>query len=287
MRPLTLLHKLLANILAAVCCCWLLGNLFTLTAKAQNSDDKQTIVELYSRSDLGNYDKPAQNRDPVGFWNNQRVFQKRGIVIEDKDYIVRNRYWILDERATGRVKEVIPLAEGARVRVVFADDKGWQQQGFVKRDQVVTERKSTMTVRQSYQGDTDVETDEVSYSYRIEGVWVDPSTAGMLSYDDNGRPVVEYPSTIVGLVRPHIGEAVIRSLDWCDGFADGGPLPFGRLASLPGEYAGDVVDFRDQDGYVSVRWRKTGRTTSHRFDSHGFYDIELADQINDEANAKK
>lgn len=249
-----------------------------------NAEDRPALVELYVRTDFDDYDKPAQNRDPVGFWENQRVFQKRGIVIEDKDYIVRERYWVLDETATGLVKEAIPLKDGARTRVVFANTNGWQERGFEKRGKVVTERKSTMKVRSNYRGDADVETDEVSYSYRIEGVWVDPSTAGILSYDDNGKPVIEYPSTIIGLVRPQIGDTVIRSLDWCNGFADGGPSPFGLLALLPSACAGEVVAPRDEDGYVAVRWQNTGRKTSYRFDSHGFYDVNLAKNKENQAS---
>jgi hypothetical protein len=78
----------------------------------------------YSAADLRKWEQPSQFRNPVGFWSGRRVIQKRGIVIEDRDHIVRERYWVLDEYATGNVVEVSLVSTGARLRVRFISKAG-------------------------------------------------------------------------------------------------------------------------------------------------------------------
>jgi hypothetical protein len=234
----------------------------------------------YSREQFESWNKPMQQRSPVSFWKGKKVFQKRGIVIEDRDYIVKNRYWILDEAAVGDVIDVVVLKEDVRLIVRFPKEKnGWKETGFEKSDQQVSESTSTTTttIRKNYRGEMEGESDTLTYtySYKIKGYEVDKAYCGVLDHDDNGHPIVDFPATIVGLQRLTVGDRVVRGPDWSDGYADGGSSPVGQMASHSDEFFGTVEHPRNVDGYVDVKWQKTGRLTAHRFDSHGFYDVEI------------
>lgn len=224
-------------------------------------------------------DGPYQFREPEKFWKDKVVFQKRGIVIEDDDFIVRKRYWVLDQSVTGQVVSVEPADKKDVFLTVRFDGMGggWRQRGINVRDRTVSRTRRDVTVRSDPYGDgANVNVDEVTFSYRIEGEQVDPNRCGVIVGREGPVTMVRFPNHIVSLVSPRKGDTVVRSWDWHDGFADGGRSARGRFETSFGECVGTVLCDRDEHGFIEVEWQKTKRKKSHRFDHFGYFDIEPA-----------
>ena len=222
-------------------------------------------------------DRPYQFREPKRFWLHQAVFQKRGIVIEDDDFIVRKRYWVLDRAVVGQVVQVDTLEKGLDLLVRFDSMAGWQTTGMNIQNRMVAETERSVTIRQDYSGDgVEVDTDEVTFSYTIEGEEVDPDRCGVIERREGNVVFVRFPSSLMSLVSPRVGDRVTRSFDWHDGFADGGSDATGLGPEHPEECFGIVERERDEKGFIYVRWERTGRKKSHRFDNYGYYDVQLA-----------
>lgn len=225
-------------------------------------------------------DRPYQFRDPKRFWLEQQVFQKRGIVVEDDDYIVRRCYWVLDPTVVGQVTDVEVVDDGAFLTVRFENiGGGWRKHGINMQDRAVSKTSRATTVRTDPYGDgADIQTDEVTFSYRIEGEEVDPAFCGLLLRIDDRMAVVRFPVSLVSLAPPRVGDEVVRSWDWHDGFADGGDRAVGMNSGSADDCVGVVESQRDDKGFVNVRWKQTGRRKSHRFDNFGYYDIQLSNE---------
>lgn len=212
---------------------------------------------------------PMRDRDPEEFWLNQRVFQKDGIVVEDRDYIVRERYWILDSYDVGRVTEVKQGDDGTRCTVLFESDERWQQKGFDKKlDSVTTVESTVVPAREGFRVGSIVAT------YRNEGVAVEKARCGIIVRHANEKAVyVEFPAALLCYDLPRVNDRVTRGPDWGDGHADGWSEPIGPSDAK--KYYGEVFAPRDQDGSIDVFWPVTGRTTTHRFDNFGgFFDVQ-------------
>lgn len=222
-------------------------------------------------------DRPHQFREPMEFWLHQMVFQKRGIVVEDDDYIVRQRYWVLDHSVCGQVVQVDATKDGTYLTVRFKSmGPGWQTQGVNIRNRTVTHSKRTVAIRDEPYGDgVEAEMDEVTFSYTIEGEEVDPLRCGVIVRREGNVVFVSFPSSLVSLVSPRVGDRVIRSFDWHDGFADGGSQAVGVDSAGLGDCFGVVERERDEKGFIDVRWERTGRRKRHRFDNCGYYDVRL------------
>jgi hypothetical protein len=232
---------------------------------------------------VGEDDQPFQFREPERFWMHQVVFQKRGIVIEDDDFIVRDRYWILDKSVIGQVVKVDSLARGVNLTVRFDEmGAGWQAKGINVRDRTLTTTQRSVTVRPERYGDgATVETDEVTFSCRIEGDRVDPDRCGLIVRREGNVIFVRFPSSLISLISPSVGDRVIRSFDWHDGLADGGSRPSGVDLEGSTDCFGIVERERDDKGFIDVRWERTGRRKRHRFDNVGYYDVQLVSDAGD------
>lgn len=228
----------------------------------------------------GDDDRPYQFRDPKRFWLRQQVVQRRGIVVEDDDYIVRRQYWVLDPTVVGQVTDVEVVKDGVFVTARFDGiGAGWQKCGINMQDRTVSKTSRATTIRPDSYGDvTDIQTDEVTFSYRLEGDEVDPAVCGLMVRNDGRVVVVRFPAALVSLVSPRVGDEVVRSWDWHDGFADGGDTAVGMQRGSAGDCVGVVESERDEKGFINVRWKQTGRRKSHRFDNFGYYDIQLANE---------
>jgi len=215
--------------------------------------------------------EPYQKTEPEKFWMNRSVFQKKGIVIEDEDHIVRKRWWQLDSHATGKVIKVEVLAAGVFLHVRFEDGKrGWTERGVNRQNQRVTQGKRTTRIRPDSYGDgVTVEHDDVVWQYDIQGEEVEPRVCGLILEHGGGWVVVRFPSALIACVYPRKGDIVRRGADWSSG--EGGSADGGKSTSSIGE----VLVERDKDGWVTVKWEKTGRTKDHRFDQRGYYDLEV------------
>jgi hypothetical protein len=237
--------------------------------KEQKSGDNQVVQD--------NAEIPFQVREPEMFWSGKTVFQKRGIVIEDEDFIIRERYWTLDQSVTGKVIDV-ELADGKDTFVTVGFDGmggGWRAESVNIRDRVVSKTERTLTIRPDHYGDgTKVEVDEVTVTHRIEGDQVEPNRCGVLVRHEGAAIAVRFPGNLLSVVSPRKGDAVVRSWDWHDGFADGGLEPKGRGSEASRECVGRVVRDRDADGFLEIEWEKTKRKKLHRFDHAGYYDVE-------------
>jgi hypothetical protein len=221
--------------------------------------------------------QPYQFREPKQFWMHQFVFQKRGIVVEDDDYIVRKRYWVLDTAVKGQVVQVDAIENGLDLTVRFDSmGSGWNTVGINVQNRRVTKTKRTETIRPDAYGDgTNIEVDEVTFSYTVEGEEVDHDRCGLIVRREGGVVFVRFPSSLLSLVSPRVGDRVARSFDWHDGFADGGRQSQGIDPQLPEGCYGIVESERDEKGFIDVRWERTGRRKRHRFDNFGFYDVQL------------
>lgn len=224
-----------------------------------------------ANSDVTRYSNPLRETDPREFWSrNRRVYQKRGILIEDEDYVVKQRWWELDSRSVGRVVETRSTDRGWVVQVLFTSAGGWQLRTFDKQlESVTVEDKSVKITRQGY----DVET--VALTFKVNGVAVDKSKCGLVIRREGDAAYVEFPAELLSYELPRMNERVMRGPDWFDGYADGGNAPFGALGGHGGACLGTVVEERNDDGNITVRWDRTGRTSVYRFDNRqGFCDIE-------------
>lgn len=229
-------------------------------------------------------DRPYQLREPKQFWLQQKIFQKRGIVVEDDDCIVRRQYWVLDQTVVGQVTDVEVVKDGVFVTARFDGiGAGWQKRGINMQDRRVSKTSRSTTVRPNPYGDgAEIRSDEVTFSYRLEGEEVDPSFCGLLLQHDERVVVVRFPAALVSLVSPRFGDEVVRSWDWHDGFADGGDTAVGMQHGSAGDCVGVVESERDDKGFINVRWKQTGRRKSHRFDNFGYYDVQLANDTEEQ-----
>lgn len=259
--------------LGLVAASWI-GSVTAHNLSAEESSADETIfagnfgAEI-SVEDLKKLGTPTRDRDPKRFWLNQRVFQKDGIVVEDRDYIVRERYWILDSYDVGRVTEVKQGDDGTRCVVLFDSDERWQQKGFDKKLDTVTAVESTVIpAREGFRVGCIVTT------YRNEGVAVDKARCGIIVRHANEEAVyVEFPAALLCYELPRVNDRVTRGPDWGDGYIDGWSEPIGPSDSE--KFYGEVFAPRDLDGSVDVFWPVTGRTTTHRFDNFGgFCDVQ-------------
>lgn len=202
-------------------------------------------------------------RDP-GFWPGRLVVQTRGWVLAqgDEDHIIRKEYWQLGPAAVGRVTSV--RADGTAV-VEFEDGTGWDRRGFEERE-VRTQR-------------WDAEVDHYGrpiaarMSERVrEGIQVEPGDHGhLLEIDADGkRRTVRFPLACLGLAPPPPGARVVPGPDM-------EPLEARRLSRAQGT----VVEARDVDHYIRVRWDDTGREKIHRFDCRRYYDVVPAPTLNE------
>jgi len=231
------------------------------------------LVPAVTLNELKACATPSQHREPEKFWTGKKVFQKRGIVVEDQDFIVRDRYWELDTNAVGKVVGVRQTGMGPICRVVFVDNEHWQKRGFEKKPVSQTVEKQSLQVTHA-----GYEAVSISTSYRIEGVAVDRRLCGQIVSEDGTQRIVEFPAALLSRAMPRLNDKVVRGPDWCDGYADGGGVPIGQVEAGAAGCEGVVVKERDRDGNIDIEWVRTGRVTTHRFDSRDFYDIELAEK---------
>jgi hypothetical protein len=251
------------------------GLLFFLgPPSAARGEGERPLVEgplfpALDRKGVESQKRPASQVDPRKFWGGRRVFQKRGIVVEDKDYIVRERYWWLDDRVIGRVVDVVETGGGWFCRVEF-DKKmraNWQQKGF--------ERQPEREWRLEQKRDG-YKTESFLVEYRGEGVAVPRYACGLVVEERDGVAVVDFPSGLLSPELPRANDWVVRGPDWMDGYVDGAPVPIGPVADDKERFSGVVKSSRNSDGQIEVEWSVTGRTTVHRFDdARGFVDIDL------------
>lgn len=215
--------------------------------------------------------QPCAVRDPKTFWHGRRIFQKAGIVVADKDYVIRNGYWYLDEFSTGRVIDISRGAAGwtCRVRFNVTARKSWDRRIISEGDK----RPQTLEVKR-----VGYKTSYILATYRLEGFAVAPELCGLIVSEKAEITEVEFPVALISPEMPQGNDRVARGADWLDGYIDGGPVPMGPVPGDPSLYLGSVVKKRDADGLVEVKWHTTGRTSVHRFDDRrGFFDIQRFD----------
>jgi hypothetical protein len=235
-----------------------------------------TVLPDVKAGDVVRYSRPLRSLDPKTFWNrNRRVYQKSGILIEDDDYVVKERWWELDSRSVGSVVETRQTDRGWVVEVLFATDDGWQPRTFEKQLESETSEQKTVTLtRRGYQAQT------LTLTYKVNGVAVDRSQCGLIRRREAAAAYVEFPADLLSYELPRMNEQVMRGPDWFDGYADGGYVPFGNLGEQRGACLGSVTEERNDDGNITIRWDRTGRTSSYRFDNrHGFCDIEKVPDV--------
>lgn len=211
---------------------------------------------------------PASLRDP-SFWPGRLVVQTRGWVLSpgDDDHIIRKEYWVLAPAAVGRVTAV--RADGT-AEVEFANGTGWDRRGFEERE-VRTQR-------------WDAEVDQYGRPVAVrmretirEGLQVEPGDHGhLLEVDEqSGRRTVRFPLNCLGLAPPPRGARVVPGPDMK-------PLEARQLAHV----AGTVVEARDGDHYLRVRWDDTVRDKVYRFDKQRYYDVVPATTLNEAPSSR-
>jgi len=245
------------------------------------------IVGRFTPYELEEWDEPLSLRDPEAAWVGQPVFQKSGIVIEDAGYIVKNRYWTLDDKAIGtvaRVESVPNRPQLAKLYVRYVgspeDLAGWTTREFEFGREVVSTTTGEKRIQNDSQGGVRVESTESTVTRERNGQPVEEHEVGLIVDRTEKSTTVRYPMHLVGRLRPQPGDVVVRGPDWCEGHADGGERPFGALKdAVEGgspKYPGVVLAERDgRSGFIAVYWKATGRKTRHRFDTFGFYDIQV------------
>lgn len=219
---------------------------------------------LQGMAAIGNDDElgPWSLRD-LGFWQDRFVVQTRGWVLApgDRDHIIRKEYWRLGPAAIGRVTAV---REDLTAIVEFETDKGWEKCGFAEREI----RSQRMTVENDQYGRPIAV--RVSETVR-EGIQVEPGDHGhLLEVDDDGqRRVVQFPLNCLGLAVPSPGMRVVPGPD----------LPPHEARRVEG-MMGTVVEPRDADHYLTVRWDDgTDRERPYRFDRRRHYDVLPASRV--------
>lgn len=234
------------------------------------------VVGLFSCATAAAKEIPFQSSDPETFWTDKMVIQKKGIVVEDEDWIVRRRYWVLDKSVTGRVVAVESV--GGQVFLTVEYDgrgPGWVMTGINEQDRTVSNTRRNYRIRPDpYSDGTDVEMDEVTVTHTIQGVQMPPERCGLIVFVEGRAVRVRFPVHLIALEGPRKKALVMRSWDWHDGHADGGDEPEGPLRGPVADRIGEVLMERDDKGFVKVLWHATGREKLHRFDRDGFYDIE-------------
>lgn len=268
---------------------WFLGARHTIYAQDElkSPDEATPITGRYSRYELEEWNEPLVLRDPVKAWEHAAVVQKSGLVIEDPGYVVKQRYWTLDEKAVGTVVKVEAVRDrpnSARLFVRFdcspAESPGWTQHEFEFSREIVSTTTGEKRIRTDSAGGATVESSETTVTKERNGQPVKENEVGLIVESTNKFTLVRYPMSLIGRVRPRIGDIVVRGPDWCDGHADGGDKPLGAIVDATEngnpKFAGIVLSERDgRTGYVTVLWKATGRKTSHRFDFKSFYDIQV------------
>lgn len=236
------------------------------------------VVSLIVCATVAAEEIPFQSRDPENFWSEKIVIQKKGIVVEDEDCIVRRRYWVLDKSVTGRVVAVESVGQQVFLTVEYdGRGPGWVMTGINEQDRTVSNTQRNCRIRPDpYSDGTNVEMDEVTVTHSIQGVQMPPERCGLIVLEEGRAVRVRFPNHLIALESPRKKELVIRSWDWHDGHADGGDEPEGPLRGPVGDRFGEVLTERDDKGFVKVLWHATGREKLHRFDRNGFYDIEKA-----------
>lgn len=219
------------------------------------------VIPSVDEESLRRLGTSRQMREPMKFWVDQRVQVKSGIVVEDKDYVIRSVWWRLPSRNVGVVQQVSESEKGARCTVLFPDRDGWEEHPLDKqalaRDRTEPEKLAGTVVALEH----------------VDGLAVDPWSVGVVVSDEDGGILVELPVSIIRLEEPQVRDRVIRGPDW-SGYADGGDSSYGLHAENPDRFFGTVVSRRDDDGNCDVEWELTGRITSMRFDSlGGYYEI--------------
>jgi hypothetical protein len=220
---------------------------------------------------IANHSVPFKIREPREFWINRQVHLKQpnNNVIEDQDYVVRERYWTLDASSIGTVVGVTLVEDTQVLRVRFDNRNGWSEHGLEKREGVAVQQQSTVTPN----GNGGVDMNSESTVRRIEGERLfDEDECGVIIEQSDNITIVECPSVICTLPKPSVGELVTRGPDW-QGFADGGNRRYGPNTGKPETFAGEVIEEIDRDNLVDIKWKKTGRISACRFDASGFYDI--------------
>lgn len=211
-------------------------------------------LAVWAGDDAGD-DGPASLRDPA-FWPGRLVVQTRGWVLSpgDDDHIIRKEYWVLGPAAVGRVTSV--RADGT-AEVEFENGTGWDRRGFEERE-----------VR-SQRWDAEVDQYGRPVAVRMretirEGIQVEPGDHGHLLEieEPSGPRTVRFPLNCLGLAPPPAGARVMPGPDM-------EPLEAKRLAGV----GGTVVEARDADHYLRVRWDDTGREKVYRFDCRRYYDV--------------
>lgn len=254
---------------------------------AQVKGEPVPIVSRFTAYEIDEWDEPLSLRDPEAAWVGQPVFQKSGIVIEDAGYIVKQRYWTLDEKAIGRVARVEEVPNRPKLAKLFVrydgspnDSPGWTAHEFEFGREVVSTTTGQKRIRNDSLGGISVESSESTVTRERNGQPVEENEVGLIVDRTEKSTTVRYPMHLVGRLRPQPGDVVVRGPDWCEGHADGGARPFGSLKDAvengTPKYPGIVLAERDgRSGFIAVYWKATGRKTRHRFDMSGFYDIQV------------
>jgi hypothetical protein len=224
------------------------------------------VIAAISVDELKQFSVPHQERNPAQFWKGKEVFQKRGIVVEDKDFVIRKRWWELSRYHVGTVQDVDVDHRGGSATVLFRNKPKWMEKPGGP-GQASSKEQSITVTRDGYPKHT------IAISSRAEGIAVDEKCCGLLIKEEAESCCVEFPWALLALVWPEMNDRVVRGPDWCDGYADGGNTPFGPNTNVDKKCIGVVRSSRDSQGYVEVEWEVTGRITSHRVDVRNFYDV--------------
>lgn len=259
--------------------------------EAQDKEDAAVqpapIVGRFTAYEFDEWNEPLSLRDPEKAWVGQPVFQKEGIVIEDSDYVMKKRFWKLDEKAIGTVVRVETAPNRPNLAKLFVrfdgtpnESPGWTEEGFQFGREVVSTTTGEKKIRNDSQGGATVESTETTVTRERNGQKVEEDGVGLIVERTDKFTTVRYPMPLLGRLRPQPGDVVVRGPDWCEGHADGGGRPFGMLKDAvengTPKYTGIVLAERDgRSGFIAVYWRATGRKTRHRFDMSGFYDIQV------------
>jgi hypothetical protein len=240
------------------------------------------LLPTVTKEDKDRSVKPLRDRDPQKFWGrHRRVCQTKGIVIKDKDYVVKykeGKWWKLDTHVVGTVVEVRRNDLGVVVQVLFKNRNLWGEQTFTETPESVTTQTSEITLTRA-----GVREDRVTYTRRQIGVAVPKESCGLIVREEGDAAYVDFPEGLLSYEIPGANDRVIRGPDWFDGYADGGETPFGDLGEGRDQYYGDVMGNRDTDGIIEVLWMKTGRKTVHRSNSPSRHvDVEKLPPANDQ-----